>query len=104
MVVDVQEKLVPAVADCHRVVWNIRRLIDGARILGIPVVATEQYPKGLGPTLGELADRLPDRPAKLTFSCTGCPDLFKRLRAEGAFLVSAARRGGRRFPLRLLTF
>ena len=31
-------------------VWNVRRLIDGAKILGVPVVATEQYPQGLGPT------------------------------------------------------
>ncbi len=34
LVVDVQEKLVPAIADAARVVWNIRRLIDGAKILG----------------------------------------------------------------------
>ena len=41
LVVDVQEKLVPAIADHARVVWNVRRLIDGAKILGLPVVATD---------------------------------------------------------------
>ena len=46
LVVDVQERLVPAIADHPRVVWNVRRLIDGAKILGLPVAATEQYPKG----------------------------------------------------------
>ena len=50
-------------------VWNVRRLIDGAKILGVPVVATEQYPQGLGPTTPELATRLGTIPGKLAFSC-----------------------------------
>ena len=83
LVVDVQEKLVPAIADHARVVWNVRRLVDGAKILGLPVVGTEQYPKGLGPTVGELADRLGPLPSKLTFSCGGCPELFERLQGRG---------------------
>jgi nicotinamidase-related amidase len=83
LVVDVQEKLVPAIADHERVVFNTRRLIDGAKILGIPVVATEQYPKGLGPTVPELAERLGPIPDKLTFSCSGCPEVFKKLQDEG---------------------
>ena len=48
LVVDVQEKLLPAIADGQRVIWNVRRLVDGAKILGLPVVATEQYPAGFG--------------------------------------------------------
>ena len=68
LVVDVQEKLLPAIADGPRVVWNVRRLVDGAKILGLPAVATEQYPKGLGPTVGQLAQRLGPAPSKLTFS------------------------------------
>lgn len=83
LVVDVQEKLVPSIAGHRRVVWNIRRLIDGARILGLPVVATEQYPKGLGPTISELAERLDETPSKLTFSCLGCADLFARFADQG---------------------
>lgn len=85
LVVDVQEKLVPAIADHRRIVWNIRRLIDGARILGLPVVATEQYPQGLGPTVPELAERLGQIPSKLTFSCGGCPQVFKDLENRGVF-------------------
>jgi nicotinamidase-related amidase len=61
LVIDVQEKLLPAIADGPRVVWNVRRLIDAAKILGLPVAATEQYPKGLGPTVAELAERLGPR-------------------------------------------
>ena len=76
VVVDVQEKLVPAIDQNARVVWNVRRLIDGANVLGLPVAATEQYPKGLGPTIAELAERLGSAPSKLTFSCGGCPEFF----------------------------
>jgi len=80
LVVDVQEKLVPAIAGAERVVWNVRRLIDGARLLGIPISASEQYPRGLGPTVPELVSRLEHRPAKLAFSCREMPDLFAGLR------------------------
>lgn len=85
LVVDVQERLVPAIAGHDRVVWNIRRLIDGARVLGLPVVATEQYPQGLGPTMPELAERLGEIPAKLTFSCGGCAQIFRELESRGIF-------------------
>ena len=63
--------------------WNIRRLIDGAKILGLPVLGSEQYPKGLGPTVAELAERLGPLPSKLTFSCGGCPELFESLPGRG---------------------
>ena len=83
LVVDVQEKLIGAIAGRERVVWNVRRLIDGANILGLPVAATEQYPKGLGPTVPELAERLGGVPSKLTFSCGGCPAIFEELDERG---------------------
>lgn len=85
LVVDVQEKLVPVIAGRQRVVWNVRRLIEGARILGLPVVATEQYPEGLGRTVPELAELLGEIPSKLTFSCGGCPQIFKDLQTQGIF-------------------
>ena len=71
LVVDVQEKLVPAIHGASRMIWNIRRLIDAAQLLGVPCLATEQYPEGLGPTVHDLAQRLPDRPTKQRFSCCG---------------------------------
>lgn len=83
LVVDVQEKLVPWIVDARRVVWNVRRLIDGASILGLPVQATEQYPQGIGPTLPELAQRLGPIPSKLTFSCLGCPEIFLQWQERG---------------------
>ena len=87
LVVDVQEKLIGAVADARRTVFNTGRLIDAAGILGLPVVATEQYPRGLGPTLPELAERLGEIPSKLTFSCAGCPEIFEDLVARGMHKV-----------------
>jgi nicotinamidase-related amidase len=54
VVVDVQEAFRPAVQDFDGVVENTRRLMEGAKILGVPVVVTEQYPKGLGRTVEEL--------------------------------------------------
>ncbi len=80
LVVDVQEKLVATMGAAARVVWNVRRLIDGARILGVPVVASEQYPQGLGATVEGLASRLEDRRSKLYFSCRELPELFLDLR------------------------
>jgi nicotinamidase-related amidase len=68
VIVDVQEKLVPLIAAGEMMVSNCRRLIEGARALGVPVFATEQYPKGLGrtvPALRELFDAIPE---KLRFS------------------------------------
>lgn len=87
LVVDVQEKLVPAIGGVAEVVWNARRLIDGAKILGLPVAATEQYPQGLGPTVPELAERLPARPSKLAFSCRGCPEIFEQLKGRGVHKI-----------------
>jgi nicotinamidase-related amidase len=87
LVVDVQERLVPAILGHRQVVWNVGRLIDGAKLLGLPVAATEQYPKGLGPTVPELARRLGEIPSKLTFSCGGCPEIFRELEGRGIFKV-----------------
>lgn len=83
LVIDVQERLLPAIHDYRRVVWNCGRLIDGARILGVPVTGTEQYPKGLGRTVPELAQRLGALPEKLTFSCRECAEAFQPLLDDG---------------------
>lgn len=83
LVIDVQERLLPAIDRGERVVWNVRRLLDAAKTLGLPVVGTEQYPKGLGPTVAELAERIGPMPSKLTFSSGGCPEVFEQLRGQG---------------------
>jgi nicotinamidase-related amidase len=83
LVVDVQEKLLPLIPGQERMVWNVRRLIDAAKLLGLPVLATEQYPKGLGHTTPVLAERLGNVPEKLAFSCGGCPEIFADLGQRG---------------------
>lgn len=83
LVIDVQERLVPHIHEHPRVVWNIRRLIDGARILGVSAVGTEQYPQGIGSTVPELAERLGPVEQKMAFSAAACPQIFRRWRDAG---------------------
>jgi nicotinamidase-related amidase len=83
LVVDVQEKLIAVIDGREQVVFNVRRLVEGADVLGLPTVATEQYPKGLGATVAEVAEKLGEIPSKLTFSCLGCPEIFEDLVARG---------------------
>ena len=82
LVVDVQQKLMDRMEYRGLIVWNIGRLIEAAGVLGLPIAATEQYPKGLGPTVPELASRLPSPPEKLTFSCCGVESLDRLLQTD----------------------
>jgi nicotinamidase-related amidase len=77
LVIDVQEKLLPAILDGGALVRNVAFLIDAACLLGMPVQATEQYPRGLGPTVPELARRLPERPDKVAFSSCAVPSVVE---------------------------
>jgi nicotinamidase-related amidase len=85
LVVDVQERLMPVIHDSGLVVANIRRLVEGARVLGLPVVVSEQYSKGLGPTVAPVREVLGGAETweKLTFSCLGDEPLAARLRELG---------------------
>lgn len=85
LVVDVQTKLLAAMSDPDTLVWNIQRLVRGACTLGVPVAATEQYPRGLGPIPDSLKDLLPDVPSKLMFSCRECTSIFTRFQDQGIF-------------------
>ena len=58
LVVDVQEKLLPHMHNADQVVEQVGKLIDGANILEIPVLVSEQYRKGLGVTVSPLSDKL----------------------------------------------
>lgn len=78
LIVDVQEKLVAAFPQDvqDRLIKNCRFLCEGARLLGVPITMTEQYPQGLGPTVSSLAEFAESRPSKKRFSaieCTGWP-------------------------------
>ena len=69
LIVDIQEKLVPKIVNLDRMLANCRLLIQGAKVLSVPVFATEQYPKGLGKLVPELAELLAQPAEKLRFSC-----------------------------------
>ena len=88
VVVDVQERLFNAM-DAERrddMVANVKILVSAARRLDVPVLVTEQYPKGLGRTLPELRSLLGDTPPfeKTAFSCCGADGFMDRMRALGA--------------------
>jgi nicotinamidase-related amidase len=70
VVVDVQEAFRPAVRDFDEVTHGVAAFVQGARILGLPVVVTQQYPKGLGQTVPEVAEHLDgiEPVDKVTFS------------------------------------
>lgn len=87
LVVDVQGKLVSLIPGHQRIVWNIRRLLDAAKLLRMTAAATEQYPQGLGPTVPELAERLEGIPGKLRFSCGECSQIFSAWNDRGLFKV-----------------
>lgn len=71
LVVDVQQRLLPAIHDWQRLLDNVRWLVLVAQKLGVPVVASEQYPQGLGMTHPEVRKLLaPEQIVeKLHFSC-----------------------------------
>ena len=81
LVVDVQERLMAAIppAAAERAVKNTRMLLAAAQRLGVAVLASEQNPKGLGPTVAPLAEMLRAigvEPAdKLTFDACGDPHI-----------------------------
>ena len=89
LVVDIQERLAVAMGERERVVTNTGHLVAAAQLLGVPIVLTEQYPKGLGPTVPELRAALDPAPAivKMTFDCCGEPAFAPALERTGRSTV-----------------
>jgi nicotinamidase-related amidase len=86
VVVDVQEKLLPAMPQdrLSRLFKYAKAMVVAAKELGVPVLATEQYPKGLGATAPQLREILPEPPlVKMHFSCGADEAFSKRLAATG---------------------
>ena len=80
VVIDIQDKLLVKIPRATTLTRNAGFLLDVAGLLGIPVRATEQYPKGLGPTTAAIARRLPEgTPAKTSFSCCGAGTFLEEL-------------------------
>jgi nicotinamidase-related amidase len=88
VVVDMQEKLMSAMPEIESrfTVKNVKILLEAAGILGIPVNVTEQYPKGLGPTIEEIKESAGDcfKPIeKVVFSCARSPEFMDALKDLG---------------------
>lgn len=80
LVIDVQDKLLAKMPGAAALVRNVAFLLDAAKLHDVPARATEQYPKGLGPTTEEIARRLPGpAAAKTAFSCCGAGTLLEEL-------------------------
>ena len=89
LVVDIQGRLMPAIADADNVIKNAQRLIDAAAILDVPVVVTEQNPDGLGTTTPELRTGGAPVISKMTFDATRAPGFDKALGvARSVFVVA----------------
>jgi len=93
LVVDFQDKLAAAMPDAVRAAaeHNVETLLLAAEMLGVPVVATEQYPKGLGRTtaiLSPIFDRMGVRPfEKLVFSAARVPEVAARMSTVQTWVV-----------------
>ena len=85
LVIDIQDRLAPTMADTSMVIDNTAVLLKAARTLGVPVLVSEQYPRGLGPTTPELAALIPSDSVveKVHFSCMSEDGYVRRFREIG---------------------
>jgi nicotinamidase-related amidase len=74
LVVDVQEAFRPALPDFESVAKSVGKLVQGAEAMGLPIVVTQQYPEGLGETVPEVAEHLPEGLEALDKVCFSAAD------------------------------
>lgn len=83
LVIDVQERFREHIDQFAHVAAKIAVLVESAHILGLPVVVTQQYTSGLGPTVPEIAEKLAVKPVqmfeKMSFSASGAKGFDKHL-------------------------
>ena len=83
VLIDVQEKFVPVMGDADKIVHNINILTKAAEILKIPLIVTEQYPKGLGKTYEKIHIPNADVIEKIEFSCFDNKEFFHKIKEKG---------------------
>jgi nicotinamidase-related amidase len=83
LLIDFQERLFPVMHDKEKLLRNVLKLIKGIQVLAVPIILTEQYPKGLGPTIPEIKALIPGvKPIeKICFSCSDEPSFGEALGA-----------------------
>ena len=84
VLIDYQEKFVPAINDSELVEKNIIKAIKGIKIFNIPIIVTQQYTKGLGNTINSISNALENYIPidKHSFSCTGSEEFMLSLKAS----------------------
>ncbi len=81
LVVDVQDKLLPAIHEAASVVEYARRMIEAAKVFDLPIFAAEQYPAGLGPLCATLRDALGEvKPVEKTLFSACVSGITERLK------------------------
>jgi nicotinamidase-related amidase len=85
VIVDIQESLLPHMHDSDIVLSNCLKLIEGLKILRVPLLVTQQYTKGLGPTVPSIVQIVPDFKyiEKISFSCCGEPSFEAEMAKTG---------------------
>ena len=85
VVVDIQERLLPHIYQWEQTLQNCLKLIDGLQVLTVPVVVTQQYTKGLGPTVAAIVNKITafSHIEKNSFSCYGEPVFKNKLTSLG---------------------
>ncbi|NSW94192.1 MAG: hydrolase [Bacteroidales bacterium] len=81
IVIDIQEKLFPHMQEKDELLQNCLKLIEGIRLLEVPIIVTQQYTKGLGMTVTPVKEKLPDSDyiEKISFSCFDEPRVREKL-------------------------
>lgn len=84
LVIDIQERLFPHISENETMLQNCIKLIEGLKVLNIPVFVTEQYKKGLGETLSPIVSLFEhfEGIEKLAFSCVDEPHYFQKLESS----------------------
>jgi nicotinamidase-related amidase len=85
VIVDIQERLAAVMQERQKVVDNCLHLIELCKMLDIPIILNEQYPKGLGPLVQEIREAVREYAPheKVTFSCCGMGTFAENLKVTG---------------------
>ncbi len=85
LIIDVQERLFPYIFENQKLVKNLSILMEGLKVIGVPVHVTEQYVKGLGPTIEPISLLTGSNPKfeKMAFSCCDDPGIMESIAVAG---------------------
>lgn len=92
LIIDVQERLHPFIHENDKLTNSLVRLVNGLKVLGIDIIVTEQYSKGLGHTIPQVSEALGDYEhiEKMSFSCCGSGEFCSTLDLKGKKYVIIA--------------